>query len=223
MGINITRDLYQRHDPLEWDDEKIAECVAKHGVRPALCNRKWRDNRRGWGALDPIPTSDPRFNDVYAALKNKPRDPKRKARDGYYHQGDLVLSIQPQEEWEISQARRTYLANRRMRFLRDGNPVEAELARETHTEGIEVPRPRIKHVDKQGHDMFPDDDDADGYAPRGRPGHAARGFVLPPEEPQISAIQNPIEKPRRRGRPPGSKNKTTRKTTRKRARARSAD
>lgn len=200
MGIEVTQELFQRHDPLAFDDEKVAMLAEKHGIRPHFCNTKWRDDRKGWGSLDPIEKDDPRFKDVYDCLRNKPRRPERRMKDGMYQQGDLVLSVQTCEDWEIAQLRRDYLANRRARNLADGNPVADQLALEMDTKNVEAYDPEITHRDDHGRDMI----EAARNVPS--PGQAARGFVMPKPSSQTPAMGAGLKE----------RTPTTRKSTRKR-------
>lgn len=176
MGIQITREMFQQADPLSFNQEKVDELRQKHGVVPHFCNRKYRDERRGWGNLDPIETSDPMFADVYACLNNKPspRNLKRVTKDGHYHQGDLVLSVISAEDYDIAQARRDYLANRRLRSVRDGDLVGDEIRRLGNPENVKSLDPEFEHVDTRGRNAIPEE--------RG-PGAPARGFVNPDNPP----------------------------------------
>jgi hypothetical protein len=197
MPVAITQDLFKRHDPIEFDEAKVAELRKKHDLVPYWANQRARDTRRGWGTLDPIEVADPRFEDVFACLLNKPRNPKRQTRNGYYHQGDSVLAVQSGEDYDISQARRDYLANRRIRNMRDGNPVEAELRGANRN--IETYTPFLRHTDDKGRDKV-----------GSTPGAPVRGFVkMPgPEREPVVTFQDLAPKTEdkpRRGRPKRSK------------------
>jgi hypothetical protein len=188
VAANITQDLFARFDPLAWDEEKQAELAEKHGIRAHWCNTKWRDHRRGWGTLDPIEVTDPRFDDVRACLKNKPRNAARNKRNGYYEQGDMTLSYQTVDDWEISQLRRTYLSQRRLKALKDGNPVQEALMSESHTRGIEVPDPVIKHTDSHGVDLL--EAAARELAERKGMGTPAKGFTVPDSGKTVPVIRS---------------------------------
>lgn len=147
MGATITHDLFQHHNAFSFDPEKKAELREKHGLVPYWANVKYREERRGYGSgLAPIKVDDDYFMDVVNTLRNVPADPTSHTHlDGKFHQGDCVLAVQPVENWQAVQDRRTYLANRRLRQLSQ-NPVGRELAREQHTEHIEVPPARFRHI-----------------------------------------------------------------------------
>ena len=127
----VVSELYAHHNPLKFKshpkDEKLY-----------WANRQWRSERRGWGQLRPVKSTDPDYQDLKQHLSEVPHD-LDVAGDGLIRHGDLVLCRKSNEAAEQSEKRRTYLANRKLEALKKGtyNPVQEELGRLRNEPGSE--------------------------------------------------------------------------------------
>ena len=136
-SVELTRDLFAHHNPLKFKSHP-------KGKRLYWANKAWRSERKGWGRLRPVRTTDPDWAEVEACLEEAPLDLDLQS-DHYVRRGDLVLCAKSEEDYERSNLRREYLANRKIKALAKGhNPVTEELSRLGGAENLAEEKPRFE-------------------------------------------------------------------------------
>lgn len=138
----IVREDFAHHNPLKFKSHP-------RDKRLYWANRVWRGERRGWGQLTPVRSTDPDYPDLKKHLSEIPPDIDI-AGDGLIRRGDLVLCTKPLEDVEKSNRRRHYLANKKLDMLKKGtyNPIAEELSKlrnESGSEYLTADRPEFSH------------------------------------------------------------------------------
>ena len=142
--VEITSDLFAHHNPLKFKQHP-------KGSRLYWANRAWRRDRKGWGQLKPVRTTDAEWPEIRECLAEAPLDMDLEG-DNLVRRGDLVLCVKSQEEYERTNLRREYLANRKIAALEQGhNPVTEELSRlGVDSEHFAEEKPKFQHGRSHG-------------------------------------------------------------------------
>ena len=118
----VIQELFAHHNPLKFKSHP-------KGKKLYWANRNWRSERKGWGQLRPVHTTDSDWIEIKDCLSEAPLDLDLHG-DTLVRRGDLVLCTKSQEAVDQSNRRREYLANRKVEALKQGhNPVQDEVAR----------------------------------------------------------------------------------------------
>lgn len=139
----VVSEHYAHHNPIKFKSQPKDRQLY-------WANRNWRSDRRGWGQLKPVKTTDPDYEELKKHLSEVPHDLDVRG-DGYVHFGDLILCSKSMEEVERSNQRRHFLANRKIDALKKGtsNPMADELNKlrgQPGTEYLLAEKPEFRHA-----------------------------------------------------------------------------
>jgi hypothetical protein len=135
-------DLFSHHNPLKFK---------KHprGKQLYWANRSWREDRKGWGQLEPVKTTDSDWPEIQKCLQEAPLDLDFHG-ETVVKRGDLILCRKDIKAVERSNQRRTYLANRKVEALKKGhNPVTDELARLGKSQYVTSVKPEFRQEEPE--------------------------------------------------------------------------
>jgi len=135
----LENERYQDTNPLDFKSQP-------KGRQLYWANLKWRSERKGWGQLRPVRSTDSDFEELKSHLSEVPLDLDIHG-DNLVRRGDLVLCVKSQEEVEKRQRRNYYRSTRLTRELSKGRNLVAEELSKIHGKDdlMEPLKPTFKH------------------------------------------------------------------------------
>jgi len=119
--VEVLEEHYQDVNPLDFRSHP-------KGQRLYWANKRWRSERKGWGQLRPVRTTDSDYEAIKSHLVEAPLDIDVHG-DNLVHRGDLVLCVKSEEEATKRQRRNYMKATRLTRELKAGrNLVQEEIS-----------------------------------------------------------------------------------------------
>lgn len=120
------------------------------GRRLYWANLKWRSERKGWGQLRPVRSTDSDFEELKSHLSEVPLDLDIHG-DNLVRRGDLVLCVKSEEEVERRQRRNYARSTRLTRELQKGRNLVAEELQKIHGDDpdMEPLKPTFMHGKKK--------------------------------------------------------------------------
>jgi len=137
--VEVLDDRYQDHNPLTFKSHPA-------GRRLYWANLRWRSERKGWGQLRPVRSTDPDFKEITSHLAEAPLDLDIHG-DNLVRRGDMVLCVKSEEEAVKRRDRNYSRATRLTRELKKGkNLVDEELSMvRAKDEDLEATKPTFSH------------------------------------------------------------------------------